>query len=390
MILTMKTMLYLVSGSFKNEYINLPFDSMYFINSDRALKKSFQGYPNRVKFIGKDALCAIDVLKKDGVKIDYLVVINEGLYEGGASYPIFSDFLMGYLSPILKDEFILITDLQPYLTTHYKALTKLDFGVLKIEEVLSTHPKYIAPSLFTEYYHTKDVNFGQVFVMKKVKQHSLLSLFSSKFNVSLVHGSIWHDELDLDFIGLNLNNSVPLRGSVIRGVSTSKDFFLSKTNVHNIYGLSMKEIIQQAESQGSIKIGIVPWGYSDYSYTLPFLSQLETKSIKEIRFYHLNASDFSAIYEGYAQMIIQEYPHFFSNFLNNNHLLKNFHEVIKKGAGDSVLKLCELIDHTIDSDREVFNFSFIKWESNTFRISSRTQNQYIIGLIRMCEETLNK
>ena len=39
---------------------------------------------------------------------------------------------MGYLSPFLKDEFMLITDLNPYQTTNFKALAKLDWAVEKI------------------------------------------------------------------------------------------------------------------------------------------------------------------------------------------------------------------------------------------------------------------
>jgi len=381
----MKRLLYLASGAYESAYQELPFDRLYFVDANRKLKESFRFASKHHRFLASDALLAVDYLIRKQLKIDCLVVVNEGLFEGSGHYPMFSDFLMGYLSPILKDDFLLITDLHPYRTTSYKALTKLDWGVQIKEELFPGHPNYIAPSIFTQQ-NTNNTDFGQVFSMKKIKKQIPLAEVNTTVKVSITHGSIWEDAEDLDFIGLNLKSAMALSSPPSNKSKTTSAFFLTNPKVRDIRGFSLEEVLKQALEQTASTIGLVPWGCSDYSVILPFLSQLENSSIKEIRFYHLNANDFSAIYEGYADWIMQRYPGFFTQFSNNNHLRLNFYKVIKKGCGETIIKLCELIAFYSEQEKESFNFSEIKWKANELSVSSRTPNQYIRGLIRMSEE----
>jgi hypothetical protein len=118
----MKRLLYIASGAYESAYQELPFDRLYFVDSNRKLKESFRFASKRHRFLAMDALFAVDYLISKQIKIDCLVVMNEGLFQGSGQYPMFSDFLMGYLSPILKDDFLLITDLHPYL--YYLLKTK--------------------------------------------------------------------------------------------------------------------------------------------------------------------------------------------------------------------------------------------------------------------------
>jgi hypothetical protein len=106
----MKRLLYLASGAYQSAYKTLPFERMYFVDANRKLKESFRFASKHHRFLASDALLAVDYLIRKQLKIDCLVVVNEGLFEGSGHYPMFSDFLMGYLSPILKDDFLLICD----------------------------------------------------------------------------------------------------------------------------------------------------------------------------------------------------------------------------------------------------------------------------------------
>jgi len=76
----MKTLLYLASGEYYPEYDTLPFDRLIFVDRNIGFAKSYPKNDPRIRFIPADALIAIDMLKKEGVKIDCLVSVNEGLY----------------------------------------------------------------------------------------------------------------------------------------------------------------------------------------------------------------------------------------------------------------------------------------------------------------------
>lgn len=384
----MKTLLYLASGPFKEEYTKLPFDSMYFIDSNRALKQTFPVYPARIKFIGRDALMAIDLLKRDHIKIDCLVIINEGLFGGGGSYPIFSDFLMGYLSPFLKDEFMLITDLNPYQTTNFKALAKLDWAVEKVTEVFPGDKNYINPRIFTTY-ATADETFGQVFKMRKIKDETVFYTKYSQLKIRLIHGSIWNDAHDLDFIGLYLSNEgMRLTDRSIRNIKTSSDFFRSKPNVYNLTETTIEDVLIDAETKKAEVIDLVPWGASNYDHVFSFLEQHNTNSIKEVRFYHLNRNDFEGLYKSYANQIIEAYPNFFSDIIQSNAYYNQYLSVIKRSYGALMLKLCVEINQALSAEED-FRFSIIKLDSDELCVQSSTKSQFIQGLLQMANNTFN-
>jgi hypothetical protein len=385
----MKTLLYLSSGSYEEHYASLPFDALYFVDANKSLEQSFLSAPSNLNFIGEDALHAIDVLKKKCITIDYLVVINEGLFEGGGLYPMFSDFLMGYLHPLLKDEFTLITDLNYYKTSSYKALSKLDWAVEKISELFPGDQNYISPRIFTTYASDKAEPFGQVFKMRKVDCETVLSTKNYRLKIKLIHGSIWTDADDLDYIGLKLSNDgVRLTSSGIRNIQTSSVFFSAKTNVQNLNNKSFEEILRDAESKQAQVLGLTPWGANDYEQVLTLLENHKGTNLKEVRFYHLNNNDFEGIYRSYANRIIEEYPNFFSEIRQSNAYYNQYLSVIKRGRGSLMLKLCTEIKQALKADED-FRFSEIKIESNELRVQSRTKNQFVQGLLQMAMKSNN-
>jgi len=118
----MKTLLYLASGEYSPVYENLPYDQIICVDRCSDLVRTYPLKSTKVRFIGRDALFAIDQLQQEGTQIHALVSMNEGLFEGGGSYPIFSGFLMGYLAPILAEELVLICDLSYYNQSNMKGL----------------------------------------------------------------------------------------------------------------------------------------------------------------------------------------------------------------------------------------------------------------------------
>jgi len=141
-----KTLLYLASGEIYEDYCKLPFKKMIFVDRQNQ-DISFQD--DRINFIRADALFAIEQSRNNKIKIDYLVSINEGILEGGGNYPVLSDFMLGYMSPILSDEFFLIYDPSYYRSLYMNLNPEWGF---KKTVVNSEDPGYIFPSMFSYQY----------------------------------------------------------------------------------------------------------------------------------------------------------------------------------------------------------------------------------------------
>lgn len=294
-MISKRNLLYLASGCYKPEYENLPFDHMYFVDGNSNFKTSYpEGDPN-ITFLGMDALLAIDHLKSKQVKIYCVVLINEGLWQGGGSYPLFSDFLIGYLSPILQEEYLLICDLS-YYDSNLNAVTKMDWGHRILKKLTPEDNNYINPKLFTSYREfLPDEVFGDVFLMKKEEKVTPLKSSNAVVKIEIVHGSIWEDEVDLDFMGLNLksNHSLVGRNSNTRNVV---EFFESKPKVHNIKEKTFSEILTLCNTHKAKRIGLVPWNNGNYDQILNLVNTMPENKIESIRFYHLNKGDFKDLY----------------------------------------------------------------------------------------------
>jgi hypothetical protein len=382
---TSKTLLYLASGAYKTEYENLPFDHLYFVDGNSNFKKSYPEDHPKITFLGMDALFAIDYLKSKQVKIDCLVLINEGLYQGGGSYPLFSDFLIGYLSPILQAEYLLICDLS-YYDSNLNAVTKMDWAHKIIKKLISADNTYINPKLFTSYREfSQDETFGNVLLMKKERKVTSLNSDTIGMKIEIVHGSIWEDEDDLDFIGLNLRSKHQLVGRA-NSRQNVVDFFESKPKVHNIKEKHFSEIMDNCIKSDVKRVGLVAWNNGNYEEIVNLINALPSNNLESIRFYHLNKGDFEDIYALYASSIIENYPVFFQHISNDNISLLQFKEVVVLGYGQAIEKLCEVITLHTTNNPNHFYFTQIKLKLGKLRIYTNTKDQYIQGLIRMTEE----
>jgi hypothetical protein len=308
----MKTLLYLASGGYYPEYELLPFDRLIFVDRSHGYAKSYPKHNPRIRFIAADALIAIDMLKKEGVKIDCLVSLNEGLNEGGGTYPIFSSFLMGYLSPLLNDKITLVCDLN-YYVSKFKILNKLDWGFKKNKKLSPAMPEYINPALFSYSQHkSASGNFGNVFIMEREKSEISFYLPDSLTKIKIIHGSIWEDEQILDMIGLNLlskhslydynndnytNHNKNNKKPEYTKINTVDQFFNAKPKVMDINGKSFSEIMEYCEEKGYKHIGITPWNKGNYQDVINYLKNFKDKPFNSITFYHLNKKDFKGLRE---------------------------------------------------------------------------------------------
>jgi hypothetical protein len=305
----MKTLLYLASGEYYPEYETLPFERLIFVDRSQSYAKSYPKNNPRIRYIAADALFAIDMLKQEGVKIDCLVSLNEGLYGGGGNYPIFSGFLMGYLSRLLNDKFTLVCNLN-YYASELKILNKLDWGFKKNKMLKPSMPDYIDPALFSYSQHqSKNANFGNVFIMEREKSEIAFNLPDSLTKIKIIHGSIWEDEQTLDVIGLNLLSKYSLRDNNNDNlnknnkknentkINTVNQFFNAKPKVMDISGKSFSEIVENCEGKGFKHIGLTPWNKGNYQDVINYLRNLNDKTFDSINFYHLNKKDFKVLRE---------------------------------------------------------------------------------------------
>jgi hypothetical protein len=291
-----KVLLYLASGSYVDMYENLEYDLQIYVDRLLDLKKTFPDANKKILFIGKDALCAIDELKKENIKIDTLVSLNEGLYEGGGNYPIFSGFLMGYLAPLLKDEITLIYNPSYYASELSTPMAKLDWGFAKVKRIEADEAGYIDPVIFsTEFREGRKSCKAQVLRMKKIRNTQTFQLKNAATKIRLIHGSIWEDEEILDLIGLNLLSEYPIHPYCGKQ-STVASFFESKSKVLNIRDTSFDSILNIAQTKGLKHIGVCPWLNKDYSSIIERLNEAGGYLPDMISFYHLNKKDFNQLY----------------------------------------------------------------------------------------------
>lgn len=100
----MKRLIYLASSGYNiNRYNRLPFDQIYLVDYIFRTRIKVSG---KLILLGMEAVEAIKYLKKQNLKFDCLVILNEGLGEGGGLYPLHSDVVLGFIMPILNETYI--------------------------------------------------------------------------------------------------------------------------------------------------------------------------------------------------------------------------------------------------------------------------------------------
>jgi len=206
----MKTFAYFASGGrLDSEYNSLPFDRVILIDKNGDGKRDNHRLDLTRKIINIKIECnqSIDWMIKNNIKLDAVMIKNEGLFEGGGDYPLFGRSFFSRVLPLLKDKSILITQMNHYGGLYQKLIDKLPISLKRLEN--------------SEY----QSSFGElidVFEMKKKEViHEVSKINNIQIN-SFTNKSVWEDRAKLDAIFVNINSSLQIEQ--ITGVKKSRHF----------------------------------------------------------------------------------------------------------------------------------------------------------------------
>jgi len=275
----MKTLVYFASGPNKTEYQDLDFDQIYLI--DNFFKKKQQAQidifnSGKVFCIGMDCIQAVNFLRKQHVKIDCFVSLNEGLYEGGGRYAINSDFFIGYAMSLFKDNYIHIMN-KAYYQNKYKVSMDLPFIA---EELNQNDTRYISPSIFSKNSFHK--GNAKVFQMSKIKNTHPIKI-NPNIKISVIHDSIWNYYHELELV-------------VISILEQGQGAFFDKIpKVININHNDLDEIFSKCQKNKLCKIGFMPWARGNYGSFIEKIKSYDQGYPDEILLFHLNKKDYKSV-----------------------------------------------------------------------------------------------
>lgn len=270
----MSTMVYFASGEYRQHYQRLPFKSIFLV--DNCFKKYDLFQKGKVTLIGRDCLKSIEYFRQQNIMIDYFISLNEGLGEGGGSYPINSDMFIGYVMPILKNEYYHM--MYPgYYNFHYK--TRMDLPYKKTI-INRGDPNYFNPMMFSTYDYNKD---ALIYKMQKAINIQVI-LKTKNRKVTLINDSIWcyYEKLDHLFISI-INQG--------QGI-----FFHELTKVKMIeLNTPIRKILEYCMELKLETIGITPWMRGKYKDFTESIEKWDGDFPKEIKLYYLNQNDFQIL-----------------------------------------------------------------------------------------------
>ena len=292
----MKTLLYIASGPYRPEYESLPYERIILVDLRRSATQLPTG--SKVRYLRMNALDAVSLLRKEGVKIDCLVTINEGLSEGGGSFAMLSDFMIGQLFPLFKERMILICNLRYYIgELDMKKIRQLDWGFRSIR-IFDDHADHLAPGIFSShcYRHdryTFDPNFGHVFILERQSAKQRVYTLNQHLTLEIKHESIWSEEQELDAIGVSIscNRAVSDHNNEL----LVKDYFQQQPKAFSLRSRSLQEIIHYCEENEVRTLGVMPWLNGAYSEFIQTLTNQPLKHLRKIVFYHLGKTDLRAL-----------------------------------------------------------------------------------------------
>lgn len=266
-------LLYLSSGSYKEEYIYLPFDGI--ILCDKNQFKCSEIKDGKVLLLNLDNNALLRELIENDIKVDCVVGINDGCCEGGNYECINTYSFFSRLSPILKDECLYITD----HFTKTKIMRK-NFINVPFKSELIENPEFVSCCFRPSYsMNIKTWKLNRIQDRYKTKQ-------LSQITCSVNQQSIWEmmDELDCIFI------------------SSTDCNYLKDTN-YKIEYLSryinrpFTNILSYANENHLNLIGITPYLDGRYDEVLYSIEKWALPYPRSVHFFHLHKDDMKVIYD---------------------------------------------------------------------------------------------
>ena len=265
-----KTLLYLASGTYTEGYKELPFDNAILVDTSF---KSINSEGNLIT-LKADAVEAVCLLQNIGVKIDTFVCINEGLSEGGGVYAINSNWFIGLLMPLLKENYVHISCPSYYGSGCWRKYTNIPF---ERETIEPNHASYVDPKMFSYCWGERST----VEVRSKIVSPPKILQFDN-VEVAIHRKSIWEDYEKLDKLFVRATNDEKKRVSKLFPKATSMTD-------------SFDNILNDCGTKGFSDIGFVPWLRGEYNGVIETVKNYKGVQIK-VNFYHLNKNDFRQLY----------------------------------------------------------------------------------------------
>ena len=199
------------------------------------------------------------------------------MFGGVGNYVINSDAFMGYVFPILEDEYIHVID-RTYYAHPY--IVKMNWPILK-KEIKSTDVRYLNPNQFAAVSRS---NYGIVYLVSKLVKRRQLNI-QCNIKLFIVNDSIWSDYNKFDVFYLSINNPY------------TNNFFYAKSNVLNIRDYDFYDILEYCEINKVSKIRLIPWLNGKYQGIIDLIKENKNTYPKEIYFYHFNKNDYKILSE---------------------------------------------------------------------------------------------
>lgn len=223
---------------------------------------------NNIAILALEATDAIKLFKYFNIKFDVFICLNDGVYEGGGSYNMHSQYFIAYVMPILKNPYTHIYS-QNYLEVNdNRHINDIGYTPNKIEfEGNAIFLRY-KPEHINMYKMTKDDVYKEVYL-------------NGDFKINIINKSIWLDEHILDRMYIRSRKEFYYFTRTAR----TNLIYSKKSNGKNYI------ITRVLTPHPMHTVGSMPIGASNYKTFL-----CETKTLKgEINLYHLNSNDYSYI-----------------------------------------------------------------------------------------------
>ena len=274
-----RNLVYYASGTrIRDAYFDLPFD--YVVLVDYNFRHTFTMKGNIIS-IGLTALEATAVFQEAGIQFDALVCINEGLSEGGGSYPINGNWSMGTILPILKDEYLHIACPSYYGQRRWKKMFNLPQQVVLLSD---TDDRYLDPGIFSEYHRYGEK--ASVWLVRKQPGPSATFKAGTR-NITIQRKNIWedYDELDSLFVRCSPYEARNLQRVAPKATILMRDY-------------SIEQILRFCTIYKIENLGLTPWRRGQYDNFIDFLIANEEQYPypRLVAFYHLHQNDFQQLY----------------------------------------------------------------------------------------------
>ena len=290
----MANLVYLASGLYNPKYEDLPFDNVYLVNLGYTGKST-----SKVRGLKMDALESHKFFKDNNIQIDCLVLLRESQGEGGETYNMCSDMVIGYFMSILPKSFVLIcNDISYYpfrqnperkISYYNNKWVKLSKGdspnfvsfdlPYRMTPLSPGDMGYIEPATFSDLLPGGPMNVYRMDLETHIEEYRL----GDSLNIRCIKDSIWRHEEELDMLYV----------SFYPKYEESRDFFVKGHGKVRYYRqMEFAEMLEDAYEKGYRHIGFTPHYW--YQYDRNYQKMLEKFCLERhpgmtIDFYYMNS-----------------------------------------------------------------------------------------------------